>query len=264
MKSDRKANYERDGFISPVRIVDEATAREERRTLEWAESELGSMHYIDKVHTVLTSAMELATHHNALDVVEACIGPDILLYNTTYIIKEPGSAAHVAWHQDLTYWGLSDPHAQVSMWLALAPATKASGCMTMIPGSHLLGQLEHAPSGNDHNVLLLDQHIASLDTTGQVPCELHPGEASFHHGWTQHSSGPNVSDDRRIGLNVQYLAPHSRQANERGSAILVRGEDRFDHFGIDRAPETDLEPNAVAEWRALDDAMKQGFKHDPK
>jgi len=263
VRFERKAEYERDGFISPVRVVDEATAGEDRRTLEWAESELGPLHYIDKVHTVLTSAMALATHHIALDVVESCIGPDILLYNTTYIIKEPGSATHVAWHQDLTYWGLADPNAQVSMWLALAPTTEASGCMTMIPGSHRLGQLEHAPSGSEHNVLLLDQHIESLDTTGKVPCELRPGEASFHHGWTQHSSGPNMSDDRRIGLNVQYLAPHNRQANGRGSAILVRGEDHFGHFGVDHAAETDLDRNAVAAWRALDDAMKQGFQHDP-
>lgn len=42
--------------------------------------------------------------------------------------EEAGSSSHVSWHQDLTYWGL-DGGAQVSMWLALSPATAESGCM---------------------------------------------------------------------------------------------------------------------------------------
>jgi len=44
-----------------------------------------------------------------------------------------------------------------------------------------------------------------------VLCPLRPGEASFHHGWTLHSSRPNQSGDRRIGLNIQYLSPSVRQ-----------------------------------------------------
>ena len=38
-----------------------------------------------------------------------------------------------------------------------------------------------------------------------VMCSLEPGQASFHHGWTLHSSMPNRSDDRRIGVNMQEL-----------------------------------------------------------
>ncbi|MDH3452286.1 MAG: hypothetical protein OEN20_07680 [Gammaproteobacteria bacterium] len=67
-----------------------------------------------------------------------------------------------------------------------------------------------------------------------------------------HASLPNVSDDRRIGLNVQYLAPHMRQIKHPyASAMLVRGEDRFGFYDTDIAPAGDLQPAALARQQAL-------------
>jgi len=90
-------------------------AAQHRAAFEQGEAELGPLHYIDKVHTVMRSPFEIVSDPGVLDVVESMIGPNILLYNSTYIVKEPGAPSFVAWHQDLTYWGLSDPDAQVSM-----------------------------------------------------------------------------------------------------------------------------------------------------
>jgi len=123
-----KADYTNDGVVWKVPIVSATEAKSHRARLEAAEAELGSMHYINKIHTVMRSPFELVTSPAVLDIVESFIGPDILLYNSNYIIKEPQTDAYIAWHQDLTYWGLADDDAQVSMWLALAPATAASGC----------------------------------------------------------------------------------------------------------------------------------------
>ena len=56
-----------------------------------------------------------------------------------------------------------------------------------------------------------------------------------------HSSMPNQSDDRRIGVNVQYIAPHVRQTKDDGdSAILVRGEDHYRHFEKDIVATEDM------------------------
>ena len=174
--------------------------------------------------------MQLATLPIVLDIVEGLIGPNILLYNATYIIKEAETPSHVSWHQDLTYWGFSHDD-QVSMWLALSAATAKNGCMQMIPGSHTRGRLEHVTTQDQANVLLQGQVVQGVDESHAIMCTLEPGEASFHHGWTLHASMPNESKDRRIGLNVQYLATHIRQTKHTlDSAILVRGEDRYHHF----------------------------------
>jgi len=180
------------------------------------------------------------------------LGPDILLHNVTYIVKEPKTGSHVSWHQDLTYWGLSHDD-QVSMWLALSPATEASGCMRMIPGSHRQGRIEHETTEDETNVLFQGQTVNGVDEDAAVMCPLAPGEASFHHGWTLHASMPNRSNDRRIGLNVQYLAAHVRQTkHDLDTAILVRGQDWFGHFGTDIPATSDLDPAAIARQAELE------------
>lgn len=244
--------YARDGYVSPVRLIDTGAARDHRRRMEEAEAGFGPLHYRSKAHTFLTSPLELATNDLALDLVERMIGPDILLYNVTYIVKEPGSASHVSWHQDLTYWGLSHDD-QVSMWLALSPATDQSGCMRMIPGSHGRGRIDHEVTEDDTNVLLQGQTVTGVDEDRAVLCPLEPGEASFHHGWTLHASMPNLSDDRRIGLNVQYIAAHVRQTkHDLDTAMLVRGQDRFGHFEYDLPASSDLDPAALRRQAALE------------
>lgn len=244
--------YARDGFVFPVAILGAAEAARHRARLEQAEAKVGALHYKGKVHTILRSPYELATHPRALDLVEALIGPDILLYNVTYIVKEAGAPSHVSWHQDLSYWGF-DGDTQVSMWLALTPATLESGCMRMVPGSHLAGQCAHRLTDDPTNVLFQGQTVEGVAEEGAVPCPLGPGEASFHHGWTLHASLPNRSPERRIGVNVQYLAPHMRQTkDDRDTAMLVRGADRYRHFLPDLPAERDLDPAALARHRELE------------
>ncbi len=253
-------DFRQHGFLSGIKVLSTDEAAAHRARFEAAEAAVGSLHYIDRVETVLDSAFELATHPAVLDAVEACIGPDILLYNATYIVKEPGSPAQVKWHQDLTYWGLEDEDAQVSMWLAVAPAPEAAGCMRMIPGSHREGRRDHATGSGDGNVLLLGQHLLDVDERQAVVCSLRAGEASFHHGWTIHASAPNVSDDRRIGLNVQYLAAHNRFAGAGdATAMLVRGEDRFGHFAPALPGSGRLDEETVRLWRRRDEEMKARF-----
>lgn len=247
-----KKEYERDGFITGVEIVDLDTANYHRKSMEKAESKIGAIHYKPKVHTILKSPYKLATLPRVLNIVERLIGPNILVYNVTYIIKEANTATHVSWHQDLTYWGLSHDD-QVSMWLALSPATLESGCMQMIPGSHLNGRQHHENTKDKSNVLLQGQTVRNIDENQSVTCALEAGEASFHHGWTLHSSMPNQSDDRRIGLNVQYIATHVKQTkHDVDSAILVRGEDTFNYFENDIPADTDLEADALLRQQELE------------
>ena len=124
----QRERFARDGFLSPVRILDATAAATHRKRLERAEAALGDLHFQAKVHTILLSPLELATHPRVLETVTALIGPNVLLWNATYIVKDPDSTAHVSWHQDLTYWGL-DGDDQVSMWLGYRWRTKpAAAC----------------------------------------------------------------------------------------------------------------------------------------
>jgi len=262
MDQDLSNRYQRDGFVSPLPLFSEDQAAAARARMEAAEREHGALHYLSKTHTILDFVSEIASAPQVLDCVEAFLGPDILLYDCTFIVKEPNTASHVSWHQDLTYWGLSNDE-QVSMWLALSPATEVSGCMRMIPESHHGGVQNHVDHPDKSNVLHRGQTVDGVDESKAVHCPLRPGEASFHHGWTLHASMPNQSNDRRIGLNIQYISPSTRQTlNPHATATLVRGEDRFHHYEPDIfasgvfLPE-DVERHAIVE-RKMKETWDQG------
>jgi hypothetical protein len=86
---------------------------------------------------------------------------------------------------------------------------------------------------------------------------LKAGEASFHHGWTVHCSKPNVSDDRRIGLNIQYISPAVKQIKQRqDSAILVRGVDDYGHFQTDQPATSNFDVEAWQNQQNLDAKLK--------
>ena len=247
LTSAHAAAYRRDGFLSPVTVIDPARAGEYRRRLETAEQAHGPLHYQVKPHLLLTVADELAHEPVLLACLESLLGPALLLWDSAFIIKEPHSAAKVSWHQDLTYWGLENDEV-VSVWLALSPADAASGAMLMVPGSHRDGALPHHESVDADNVLSRGQTLdRPIDPSAAVQTVLAPGQMSLHHGWVFHASQPNRSDDRRIGFNMNVTTPGNRQRLFDGdSALLLRGRDRYRHFREEPRPLADFPPEGVA------------------
>tara|TARA_Y100000590_G_C15597482_1_gene968633 strand:- start:57 stop:848 length:792 start_codon:yes stop_codon:yes gene_type:complete len=254
--------YKDDGFITNIPIISKEDAYIHRNALENAEKKIGNLHYKTKVHTILKSPYKIAINKIILDIVEKLIGPNILLHNVTYIIKEPKSLTHVSWHQDLTYWGFNNDN-QVSVWLALSPTNKKSGCMQMIPKSHKLGKFTHEKTFDSSNVLSSGQRVNNIDEKNSVFCELEPGEASFHHGWILHKSNPNYSDDRRIGLNIQYISTDVKQLkHNKDSAICVRGYDEFNNFLKDEPAKKNLEKNALEKFYEVGRLYKKTQRTD--
>ena len=72
---------------------------------------------------------------------------------------------------------------------------------------------------------------------------LKAGQISLHHTHIVHSSDPNCSDQRRIGIGVSYIPPHCRLVNDvRVTAALVRGRDDYGHFDLEPRPAGDFDP----------------------
>jgi ectoine hydroxylase-related dioxygenase (phytanoyl-CoA dioxygenase family) len=189
-----------------------------------------------------------------LDAVESVLGPDLMVWGCEFFIKEPMSPKFVSWHQDLTYWGLSDA-GEVTAWVALSAATVENGAMRMVPGSQRSGIVPHRDTFAEDNILSRGQEITDgVDESRAVDVVLRPGEMSLHHGRMFHASGPNRTAGRRIALVVRYIAPAMRQTRgERDFAVLVRGEDRFGHFVNPPLPTAEFAPEAVAMVMRMDE-----------
>jgi len=258
--ADQIQQYENDGWVSPLDVLTAEQVRDCRTRLErWESMRGGSLpaHERSSGHILFPWIDELMRNETILDAVEDLIGPDILCWNSVFWIKEAHSPSYVGWHQDLQYWGLSNSDV-VSIWIALSDASEAAGCMSVIPGSHkeILG---HEETYAKDNLLSRGQEL-EIDVTQHrtVPMPLKPGQVSFHNVRTAHGSGPNTTDDRRIGLSFHYMPTTTEQTlSEWDSASLVRGEDKHNNFEHCPQPQQDLEPAAVDFHKRAADAMRQ-------
>lgn len=233
--------YRDEGILFPLDALSEREAKDARRALETFESSLGEASAAPanrrKLHVLLPWMRTLVEDPRILDAVEDLIGPDILVFNSTFFIKEPGTDAVAAWHQDATYFGL-EPHLHVTAWVAFTEAAPESGCMEFVRGSHKWGQLRHAARTNPNSVNAGAQTIIdSFDDSETVPLILTLGRFSLHHTLAVHRSAPNRSRDRRIGLGISYIPAHVRhKGSHRMPASLVRGLDRYGHFDLEPDP----------------------------
>ena len=241
--------YRELGYISPIRVMREEEALALRAELERVEALMGGPLRGDlrhKTHLLFPFLADLVRHPLILDAVEDLYGPDLLCWTGNFFIKEQASPSFVSWHQDSTYWGLSEPDV-VTAWVALTPSNAANGAMAVIPGTHKLDQIPHRDSFDRHNLLTRGQEVAvEVDEAQQVPLVLRPGEMSLHHVRLVHGSAPNPSGDRRIGFAIRYIPTRIRQLEGEDSATLVRGRDRFGHFELEPRPEADMDPALIA------------------
>ena len=252
--------YEADGWVSPVDLLTSEQADECRSQLEaWELLRGGSLptHERSGPHILFPWIDQLMRADKILDAVEDLIGPNILCWNSVFWIKEAQSPSYVGWHQDLQYWGLSNSDV-VSIWIALSNAGEDAGCMNVIPGSHK-ETIEHAETYAKNNLLSRGQELEiDISQRKTVPMALKAGQVSFHNVRTAHGSGPNKTNDRRIGLSFHYMPPHTEQTlSEWDSASLVRGTDQYRHFEHCPQPSADLEPNAVDFHKRASDAMRE-------
>lgn len=253
------SQYESDGYYTPIHAMTSDQAASARRQLEAFEAENGGPlegSHRFKSHLIFKWLADLARAPHVLDAVEGLIGPDIMLWTTHWFIKEPNSPQYVSWHQDSNYWGL-DTKGLVSVWVALSPATIASGAMRIIPGSQTWSPLEHVDTYHEDNMLTRGQEIRGLDESQAVDLEVMPGDAALFNYTLVHASPPNTTDDRRIAVVLRYMSPETRQVEaEWDSAALVRGEDRHGHFELEPEPTRDFDPVAMAFHARAEEAQR--------
>jgi non-haem Fe2+, alpha-ketoglutarate-dependent halogenase len=254
-----KARFERDGFVTPLTAMPPRQARGYRASLESAEARFQAEPELRKClrrysNLVLPFVDEISRLPAITNAVSQILGPDLLVLDTPFFIKEPHSPHFVSWHQDLHYWGLEGDE-EVTAWVALTPATIENGCMRFVAGSHN-EIVEHVDTHTAENLLTRGQEVTvEVDDSNGTDVVLAPGEFSLHHGRVFHASHPNGSDDRRIGLAIRYIPTSMRQiAGGNMAAMLVRGEDRFHHFRECHRPSGVFLPNDLEHWRDIQGA----------
>jgi ectoine hydroxylase-related dioxygenase (phytanoyl-CoA dioxygenase family) len=162
---------------------------------------------LDTPHFRDPRLLEFLLSEEVLDLVEPLVGPDIALWTSHFISKDPFTGRATPWHEDSAYWnGRFDSYDRiVTVWLALSPSNRQNGCMRVIPGSHLGGGFHDNYVPTDMSVQTFHAEIPDVDESQAVDFELERGEFSLHDGRIVHGAKPNTSPTRRTGYTMRYL-----------------------------------------------------------
>lgn len=146
----------------------------------------------------------IARDMRILDMVQAVMGPDLILWLTHLFCKLPTTPRAVPWHQDGQYWPIR-PWATCTVWLAIDKVDRGNGAMRVIPGSQTRQDYRHHEDASPDLTLNLVIGDAQLDQDNIRYIELEPGQASLHDVGIVHGSAANHSGRRRAGLALRYM-----------------------------------------------------------
>lgn len=189
------------------------------------------MDELDKPHFAEPRLFDFLMSDAVLDLVEPLIGPNIGLWSSHFIAKEPNVGRATPWHEDSTYWqGRLDRMDQiVTVWLALDRSDRENGCLRVIPGTHNNGFSEYESVDASQNTFNTEIRADQIDESQAIYFELNPNEASLHDGRIIHGAEANTSDRRRAGYTMRYFSMETKfdpeaKGNEGHKLYLCRGE----------------------------------------
>jgi ectoine hydroxylase-related dioxygenase (phytanoyl-CoA dioxygenase family) len=153
----------------------------------------------------------IPVHAAVLPIVEGVLDPGCLVSSLSSISIGPGETPQPV-HADDQLIPRTKPHEPTvcnTMW-ALTDFTEANGATRIIPGSHLY----------DHN----PDFVTEYET---IPAEMSKGSVLIWHGSLWHGGGANRTDDRRVGIAMNYCAGFIRQQENQQLGIPRETVARF-------------------------------------
>jgi ectoine hydroxylase-related dioxygenase (phytanoyl-CoA dioxygenase family) len=142
-----------------------------------------------------------ASEPQVVNALHAILGPDVAVFNSQYIFKNPGVWGQ-PWHQDSLYYSF-DREPQVGVWLATSRATIENGCLFVAPGSQLEPIHEHVPDARPGaNFGYVE--VVDYDFSDAEPVLMETGDVLIFHSFLMHMSNDNNSDERRSALVYHY------------------------------------------------------------
>jgi len=205
--SDHVDRMKRDGYTIVDGVLDAATVaalRDDVWRLEAALAIAPASNVFEGVRTTRiynllahgTSFQPIAEHPRVLPIVEAVLDRGCLVSSLSSIAIGPGEVAQPL-HADDQLIPLPKPHVSIicnTMW-ALTDFTLANGATRFVPGSH---RAERSP-------------MPFGEPVETRAAEMAAGSVLVFDGSIWHGGGANQTDERRLGLAMNYCAGWLRQ-----------------------------------------------------
>ncbi len=141
-------------------------------------------------------------HTSLHPIVRLFIDGPLSIYRAVLFNKSARGGSPLPWHQDGgRFWGVDrDPFLQI--WTALDPCGPESGCLEVIPGSHVAGLA--TPLGG-----LVPSALAAPREDDGVLLPAEAGEVILVHNHVWHRAGVNRGGRARRTFSVCYMSAHT-------------------------------------------------------
>ncbi len=197
---------EEDGYSLVEDAIEPTLVDELLGDLERIEAELGTQpatnrfegHRTLRVYNLLAHGpvwQKVPVHPSVLPIVEGVLDAGCLISSVSSVAIGRGERAQPI-HADDQLHPIPRPHPPTvcnSMW-ALTDFTEANGATRIVPGSH---RADHSPT-----------YGAEFES---IPAEMRKGSVLVWHGSLWHGGGANTTDQRRVGIAMNYCAGWIRQ-----------------------------------------------------
>jgi phytanoyl-CoA hydroxylase len=226
---ERRASYERDGFVSGGPLVegkdlarlraafDEVFAHrsDPGAGIRHERVEVGPREFfkVYDLHRLRPEFLEVVRHPRLAALLAELTGLAafrVLLDQIQY--KPPRSGGRNEWHRDMPSFPLVRPYTGLTAWIALDDATERTGCMKMVPGSHRFGDASDIAVEGDGwglpGVGDLREYRGQAVTI--VPRPVRAGHVHFHHDMVWHCSGRNGTRRKRRALAIHFVGEGDR------------------------------------------------------
>jgi len=219
--------YDLEGVVIVRNAIDADLAKEGLDHIQWLLKKNPDLRP-EQLHNHLMTHdafwVRLISDPRLLDITEQFIGPNIALFASHYIAKQPYDGQPVLWHQDGSYWPL-EPMEVTTLWLCLDESTPENGCMRVIPRTQHTELQQMKERKDVANVLNSAIDDSFVDESKAIDIVLGAGDVSIHHPNVIHGSAANTSSKWRSGLTIRYIPTSTRitRAGQWPSAWLLRG-----------------------------------------
>jgi ectoine hydroxylase-related dioxygenase (phytanoyl-CoA dioxygenase family) len=162
---------------------------------------------------------ELTFHPRVGQAAAELLGIDaIRVWHDQALFKQAGGRSTDP-HQDHPYWPMKET-AAITAWIPFEAATRESGSLAFLPGSHLIGMRKFVNIffGEPEDILA-EPEVADIEP---VYVDVPRGSVSFHHALTVHLADANSTEQQRGVHTIIYFA----DGNTRGYP--------YPHFAVDR------------------------------
>ncbi|GAA2728812.1 phytanoyl-CoA dioxygenase family protein [Streptomyces nogalater] len=207
------ARYRRDGYVHVPGVLDAGEVAEylaearrllaHEESVRWGSGAGTVMDYVADAQLGSDTMRRLATHPRIAALAEYLAGSPLRLFKLEVLLKEnkeKDASVPTAPHHDAFAFPFSTAGTALTAWVALVDVPVERGCMTFVPGSHLLPD----PDTGD------EPWAGAFTRPGEiwmprVTVPLRAGDCTFHHARTVHSAGANSTDEPRLSTSAVYM-----------------------------------------------------------